>query len=101
MGIKIHGCNLGPDLCLPDEELAFKSVNILLVNTLPNILLESEHSEIYLERTMDLREYFNIDPTRSQNENIFYVDSQMRIKDNYWDIFDLSEYVLTFFEKTF
>ena len=69
------GCDLGPELCIPDAQLANESVNVLMVNTLPNILLESEHSQIYVEHTMDLRAYFNIDPTHSQNENIFYVNS--------------------------
>ena len=72
-----------------------------MVNTLPNILLESEFSSIYIEQTMDLRAYFHMDPTHTQNENIFYINSEMRIKDNYWDIFDVSEYVLKFFEKSY
>ena len=100
VSLKIKGCELDPELCAPDDEVAKLKVNLIFADTLPNILLESSNSDDYVESTLDLRKFFQLNPTLEQKENLFFTVSQMRIKDNYWDFFELSEYVIQFFEKT-
>lgn len=56
------GCDLG-DECVSDAELVKRTFNIVLVNGLPNILLEN--SENYVEYAQDRMTYFSIDPTHT------------------------------------
>ena len=55
----------------------------------------------YVQYVQDSQTYHMIDPWHKQNENIYFVKSEMRLKDNYWDLFELAEHELYFFEKSY
>ena len=48
----------------------------------------------------DSNHYFFLDPNYRQVHNIYFIESQMNVKDQWWDIFELEEYDLNLFEQS-
>lgn len=50
----------------------------------------------------DVYKRYMIDPTSSQQENVFFYESEVLLKDQWYDLFDvMDEYSLKFFETSY
>ena len=96
MKIELTGCKLGPTLCASDDEIAKATFNLVMSDATPNMMGDSP--ETVVNRMRDARQYFTLDPTHIQSENIFFGASTMWMRQNYWDIFELTEFSVQFAE---
>ena len=77
-------------------ELADTQINFVMLNTYPHIL-GKERKDV-VDYGTDVTHYYNLDPTRRQSTNIFFQENTINLKDNIWDLFDVTEYDVTIYE---
>ena len=58
--------------------------------TYPNIMGEDKNEVVQYK--VDSNHFFHLDPTHTYVQNMFFMKSMMRLKDNIWDFFDFTEY---------
>ena len=64
----------------------------------PNIL-GSNHEEVIKYRE-DTNHFVYLDPTHTQTMNIYFMENTMSLKDNIWDIFEVTEYEVSIAEHS-
>lgn len=70
-----------------------------MIKTSPNI--KGEKRSEMIEYLHDARHYYNLMPYQRQITNMFFRDVSMNVKDEWWDIFEVNEYVLNLFELAY
>ena len=92
----MQGCQLSQDECATDEEVTNSKFNMAFLKPQPNIAGDNPDEMImYLT---DASHFYYLDPTHVQTNNIFLMESTVRLNDNIWDIFEFSEYELEIIE---
>ena len=92
----MQGCQLSQDECATDEEVTNSKFNMAFLKPQPNIAGDNPDEMImYLT---DVSHFYYLDPTHVQTNNIFLMESTVRLNDNIWDIFEFSEYELEIIE---
>ena len=88
VNIELQGCKLG-EKCWPNDELYKYKFNFLFLSAHPNIL--GEEKDEVIRHIEDTNHYFHLDPTHTQRNNIYFMESTLTLKDNIWDIYEFSE----------
>lgn len=84
--------------CATDEEISEKSFNFAMLSPIPNIL--GENKEDLLAYQLDLTHFIYLDPTHTQETNIFFMESTISLMDSIADIFKLTEREVPIFEHS-
>ena len=85
--IQILGCQAEP--CKPKEEIAKKRISFAMIKTSTNTF--AKNYEDLVEYSTDVTHDYFLDPTHGQTINMYFIESQMGIKDNQWDLLDVYE----------
>ena len=104
--IAIKGCQLGKgdglksnpqDECLSDDELSRQVINFLSLSSQPSLRdVDKEPVSYTVNKT-----YFKfIHPELTQSTNIFYMNSQVYLNDNIYDIFDIHDVTINLLQES-
>ena len=99
--VEYAGCSLeNPEVnCADDDELANMSVNLVTLNSQPNIFGQTDNEIIQF--VLDFKHFFYLNPTTTQNVNIFYQNAAVSLIKHWWDFLEATEYELELFEGTY
>ena len=95
--IELQGCKLPESDCLSDSELSKITFDIVLVEAYPDIMGKDKDQVIRYER--DATQFFYLDPSHTRISDFFFMESTIRLKDNYIDIFEITEVDLPIIEQ--
>ena len=62
----------------------------MFMHSEPDIFGQSHDEMIHFSN--DVTQYHILDPTHTQNTNLFFSESVMNLKDNWWDFLEVSNY---------
>ena len=70
----------------------------MMLKSIPNIL--GQDRDNYVQYEQDFDHFYFLDPMHHYYTNIFFRESTIRLKENVWDIFDLTEQDISIFEHS-
>ena len=100
--IYIKACVDRPDCKTRKDILTLPEVgtNLVMLKAQPDIFKRDR--DTVLTYNTEVTKHYMIDPTTSQEENLFFYESEVLLKDQWYDLFDvMSEYSLKFFETSY
>ena len=83
---------------MEDEVVARNTFNVLTIFGQPDIL--SDDREKVVNYQVDTENYFYLNPSNRQTQNMFYMKSTLRSLDNPYDIMEFGELEKYFFENS-
>lgn len=99
--IGVYGCEL-QDECLADQQISKQSLNLISLRAQPTLIDEegaSTKGNAVIDYPTDLSYFKMLDPANTQASNFYYTQSEIHIKENIFDVFDLFERRFDFFQE--